>query len=225
MNYVDVNGDSIWISVEINNSIERYYYGKDADGNYGFIGSNGKLYLGDDSFANSLSTALGQLINGGDVGTDLVTYLMNSTNNLDIVPNIKNSADFDNAGYIYWNPNNNKEGGLNKFGNNERPAFIGLAHEMAHIRDSWKGTIDKRIWMSAAELGTEKNVYNAEKYATDIENRIRAENGITLREYYSSTAFPQLRLINNKGRNNFYNHLYYNTIKIGTENFRFIWNH
>lgn len=56
----------------------------------------------------------------------------------------KNKAD-ENGEYIKWNPNSTI-GGLNKLGTQERPAFIGLGHEMAHIKDVWNGTYDNSTW-------------------------------------------------------------------------------
>lgn len=51
---------------------------------------------------------------------------------------------------------------------------------MAHIKDSWRGTIDNTAWVTVGG----KAIPNAEKYATHIENQLRAENNISLRTHY-----------------------------------------
>lgn len=69
---------------------------------------------------------------------------------------------------------------MNTAGNETRPAYIGLGHEMAHIQDTWNGTIDNSTWVTFPGV----SIRNAEKYATHVENQLRAENGIPLRTHY-----------------------------------------
>ena len=68
-------------------------------------------------------------------------------------------------------------GGINQEGNRNRPSYIGLGHEMAHIKDIWQGTVDNGEWT--------QGISNAEKYATHVENQLRSEHGIPLRTHYS----------------------------------------
>lgn len=76
------------------------------------------------------------------------------------------------------------EGGLSYFFTSgygtSRPQFIALAHEFAHIEDSWRGTFDWSTWY------TNKNntIITAEKYAMFKENQIRAEHHQPLRMFY-----------------------------------------
>ena len=51
---IDIAGDSIWVT--INNP--NYYFGNTKEGGWGFYGSNGAKYAGDDKFVSSLSSAL-----------------------------------------------------------------------------------------------------------------------------------------------------------------------
>lgn len=118
---------------------------------------------------------------GGNVGNALVSDLVSSTKNVQIAQG-KNTADL-NEVYIKWNPNSTT-GGMNQIGTENRPAYIGLGHEMAHIQDCWRGTIDNTTWVTVG--GTA--IPNAEKYATHIENQLRAENDIPLRTHYGIDA-------------------------------------
>ncbi|MCL1943918.1 MAG: DUF6443 domain-containing protein [Candidatus Azobacteroides sp.] len=193
VNAVDLRGDSI--TYAINSTItnpdgttsfnsERYYYGQDANGNYGFIGADGQIYSGSNAYLNSLTTAVNDLRTGGNVGNSLVGELMNSTNTVQIVQGRNNIAD-PNGAFIKWN-SNSINGSVNEIGSLSRPAYIGLGHEMAHIQDIWNGTFDNSTWAIVTDInGNSVNIPNSEKYATHIENQLRAENGISLRTHYT----------------------------------------
>ena len=82
---------------------------------------------------------------------------------------------------IEWNPNNNKggysqavDGGLTR----ERPAFIGLSHELGHAFD----IMILKNW--GAEDWYKKGIKRSEIIAGDIENAIRYEHNISPRLYY-----------------------------------------
>jgi hypothetical protein len=189
VNNVDLRGDTI--TTVINSTItnadgttsiqsNRYYYGQDANGNYGFIGSNGQLYSGDNAYVNQLTGALNTL-RSGTVGNSLVGDLMNSTNTVQIAQGNSNKAASDGS-YILWNPSKT-DGGPDQYGGLSRPSYIGLGHEMAHIQDTWNGTIDNSTWVNIDG----KSIPNSEKYATHVENQLRAEHGIPLRSHYVRT--------------------------------------
>lgn len=196
VNTVDLRGDSI--TTIVNTTIKnpdgttslqstQYYYGQNSNGTYGFIDSSGNLYSGTDAFVSSLTTALNDLRTGGNVGSSLVSDLVSSTKNVQIAQG-KNTAD-PNGTYIKWNPNSTT-GGMSQIGTENRPSYIGLGHEMAHIQDAWKGTIDNNTWVTVG--GTV--IPNAEKYATHIENQLRAENNISLRTHYGIDASSRKRV-------------------------------
>ena len=186
MNTIDFHGDSITTVLITNGTagIERikYSYSAGENGEYGFRNSNGELYSGTDNFINSLTSALNELRTGGDVGNALVSELINSTNSVEIAQRKQNGADI-NGTYILWNPNLTT-GGLNEYGTEYRPAYIGLGHEMAHIQDTWRGTIDQSTWVTVNGI----NIPNSEKYSTHIENQLRAEHNIPLRTHYGIDA-------------------------------------
>lgn len=65
--------------------------------------------------------------------------------------------------------------------------MIGLAHEMAHVEDLWKGTLNRNIWIPASTTGS-SDIFYGEIYATHRENQIRKEWGQPLRTHYSPDA-------------------------------------
>lgn len=196
VNAVDLRGDSITsvIYSPITNadgttsmSRNSYYYGQDASGNYGFIGSNGSIYCGSDTYLNNLTAAVNSLRTGGNAGNALVSNLMNSTKTVQVLKG-SNTADI-NGTFIKWNPNSTT-GGMNSNGNENRPSYIGLGHEMAHIQDAWNGTLDNSTWVTVGGVA----IPNSEKYATHIENQLRGENRIPLRTHYGIDASTGTRV-------------------------------
>lgn len=217
---IDVNGDSIWVTVntQIANpdgsttlQTNRFYYGRDNQGNYGFLDpSTGKLYSGDNNFLTQASNALGNL-RSGTVGKNLVDYLASSSKNTEIAYGVKNYADEKSGAYVLWNENGAPSAPDQK-GNTNPPAYIGLGHELAHIQDIWQGTINRQTWRSVKDVtGNVVNITNAELYATHMENQIRAEHNIPLREFYGVTpdrqGDPSTRII----RSNTNKSLYYDS--------------
>jgi len=224
---IDVNGDSIWIVIKTNvtdasgnQSIkeDKYYYGQDKNGAYGFLDGSGAVYSGSEAFVGDVTTAIDKIRTGGDVGKGLVNDLMTSTNSTEIVKRSSNAADEVKGDYITWNPTGTTSAPDTK-GSTTRPSFIGLAHEMAHVRDVWNKTIDRNTWQSVTDAnGNTVNIRNAELYSTHIENQIRSENKLPLRAYYSVYASgsgdPNTRLIKAGTQQS----LYYNAN--GTTNYK-----
>ncbi len=181
VNFVDVNGDSIWVSVVNQNTktIDKYYWGTDSNGKQGFLDANKNLYTGNDQFVLDLTANITDL-SSKSFGKSLVSDLSASTNNLTIAKSRdgENKADV-NGTYILWEPKNTN-GGISDGGGTSRPSFIGLGHEMAHIQDTWNKTIDNTTWVT---IGSQ-TIPNSEKYATHVENQIRSEHNIPLRTHY-----------------------------------------
>ncbi|MCP9610510.1 M91 family zinc metallopeptidase [Coprobacter tertius] len=188
MSCFDMRGDSITTVIQIreedeNGNVrirhEKYYYGKDSSGKYGFIGSDGKIYSGDNSFIAKLTKAIKNM-SKGPVGSALVQELTESTKTVNIGKGEDNGVN-EKGDQITWNPES-EEGGIDSKGNDKRPSYIGLGHEMAHIQDTWNGTIDKGIWTVTNDGEV---IYNSEKYAVSVENKIRIENKIPVRTHYA----------------------------------------
>ena len=177
VNCIDINGDSIitTLTAEVNGKMKNitYTYKQDTKGSYGFYDASGNIYSGDNQYMNNLTNALSNL-REGKIGRALVDELMNSSKTVNIANRDKNQAD-PNGTYVKWNSWDTK-GGIDENGNFQRPVFISLGHEMAHIQDIWRGTYDRTMWVG--------KIPNAEKYATHVENQLRSEHGLPLRTHY-----------------------------------------
>ena len=92
------------------------------------------------------------------------------------------------GGVIYWNANSTT-GGIDINGNINRPAFISLAHEMAHASDANKGVLHfSKDFTSQLTKTSYYPKYNgllkSEWRAVYRENLIRRQLGIPMRAYY-----------------------------------------
>ena len=181
LKYIDVNGDSIAIRVDKNN-VAIYDKGKvyNSDGSQ-YTGKGVKIKKDGTmkltGFLKSTVKALDKIRAGGDVGGKLVSKLETDKNMFVIKKDVKNKTV---GRSISFDPSSST-GGPDEKGGNSRPAFVGLAHELAHALDWDDGVVDESPWItfSGGEIAT-----NSEKYATFIENQIRAENNLPLREFY-----------------------------------------
>lgn len=181
VNIVDINGDSIitTLTTQVGGKTVNvdYTYRTDPKGNYGFFDAQGNKYSGDNAFMGNLSQALADLREGA-IGNALVNELINNERKVNIANRNKNKAAPDGT-YVTWNASNT-EGGLNTAGNTDRPAYIGLGHELAHIQDIWRGTVIGGEWVNG--------IPNTEKYATHVENQLRSEHKLPLRTHYGVTS-------------------------------------
>ena len=191
---IDINGDSIKVNINlsipilgvgnINVNTSVHYQGGTA------YYQNGTVYNGNDQFVAQVGSALNSLGNGTE-GSELVNELERSTNNTTIINDINDRGNLtaNDGSQIRWNPIGTT-GGPDQTGSLTRMSFIGLGHEFSHVEDIINGTIDNSIWYYVRNADGEVvgSVSNAEKYATYRENQIRAENSMSLREFYSPTA-------------------------------------
>ena len=77
---------------------------------------------------------------------------------------------------IIWNPNQITHDGKD---------YITLAHELAHSLDRLNGTRTEETWFQIrTSEDTMKSIRKTEIFALHIENPIRAEHGLKLRERY-----------------------------------------
>lgn len=129
-----------------------------------------------------VTEALDAISNGGAAGKELIDYFQNADFK-DIMIE-KGSSNSERSGLISWNPTEQLSNFPNQDGSYGRSPFVGLAHEIGHTWDRWEnGDVNTSTpWYKAADGTT---VFQSEKIATWWENRIRAENGIGLRESYS----------------------------------------
>ena len=168
-------------------------------------GGKVKGYLG------KVVNALQSLSNTAE-GKSIVNELQNSTNNFTIkngsansftpsnltasygnIPSLQNVSNGTlptggSGGTIVWNPGISTSG-MNTAGNTNRPAYIGLGHEMAHGRDANQGTLyiggDYTNPLNGnSYLSKDQGLNKSEWRAVYYENIIRQQAGLPLRTQY-----------------------------------------
>lgn len=184
---IDINGDSIKVRIYENNNYLDLVY------NNGQLYNNGQVYEGNNQFATSTLDAINTLA-AGDVGELLVGFLASNENILTINQGFRigdNKASEDGT-QILWNHKQSDDGA-----GNSRPSFVALGHEMAHIQDNWKGSIDLSEWYSFKDdQGRTHTRTKSEIYATHMENQIRTEHGLPLRQF-DTPGLNDSRIITN----------------------------
>lgn len=203
INAADLRGDTITTIIDG----EVYYYGK-YNSTYGFINKKtGEYYMGDNKFSSKLNKAIATL-QLGERGAELVGLLINDKRTVSISES-QGENKFDggirNASVI-WN-SDKTDGGWNQRGDDQRPSFIGLGHEFAHVEGFWTGRAVKDYKWAPGAPGLEQ-------YATYVENQLRSEFGVPLRTHYGLSedpstgkiigGDPNTAIIDGKGNNLFY---------------------
>uniref|UniRef100_UPI00397FAD15 M91 family zinc metallopeptidase n=1 Tax=Spongiimicrobium sp. 3-5 TaxID=3332596 RepID=UPI00397FAD15 len=193
--FTEIAGDTIWINYK--NEKIRYEDGKlyNRDG----TAYNGKGLKTKKDGSTKLKGFLGKTVDalnsirtGGDAGNELVGDLQDSGQHVFIGKGSNSTRGL----RVSWNPSD-KSGGPDQSGSTRRPSFIGLAHELGHAHDALDGVVDRSTWVTTSD-GTA--IPNAEIYASHWENRVRGENGLSLRTHYSIDRGTNLGgLLNNNG--------------------------
>jgi len=184
----DIQGDSLWISFGRGNANRALYQ----DGK--LLNSDGSRYEGagvkvrkdgsvkiKDSFLSKTVAALDKA-SSKSAGNDLIDGIQSSTDNVNVVQSNSGNSYSPSTNTVSFDPSST-EGGLNTQGSTSRPSFIGLGHELAHSLDDISGTLNTSTIPG-------QNFTEAEKYATHIENQMRAEHHISLRTHYSYSMNP-----------------------------------
>lgn len=131
-----------------------------------------------------MTNALNRIRNGGEVGRDLVDFLQGRTGTNVVLAYSFNETTFNTDNItVNWDLNGTT-GGVDINGNVERPAYIGLAHELAHAYDMLSnGYVDESVWFYTI---SDNPIKMLEKNACIIENKIRLENSLPQRAFYYS---------------------------------------
>jgi hypothetical protein len=196
LKYIDPNGMEI-----------RVYAGQDTAGadiwltysENNLYNSDGSQYQGNHNGALSTKDALNQIFSSGITGRMLVKYLVKNGVS-QIEPNNAGGNRINRKGIIEFDINNSSLPiSVTVDGSTSRPAFVGLAHELAHQADIVMGQFNKNdIWISPTFTNNLQNPINSsEKFATFIENEVRKFHNISEREYYNSLR--STRVINSQG--------------------------
>jgi RHS repeat-associated protein len=197
--FCDVNGDSVWVTWQtgfwsflgLGTEHKALYSG-------GKLYENGQEYTGDDSYATAALGALNEinLVEGG-AGQTILTQIMGSDLNytLSDVGWLDSQSDrFEpgaRGGSIKWDPSVTNFG-MDAEGHTTAPAFVALAHEAAHAFDFDIGRHSKGLgkfydtetpWFYTPQG---KMISMADRYACEMENLVRGEHKVTLREYYAT---------------------------------------
>ena len=202
--FIDVNGDSLWVTHRTG------FLG--LGGKQTLLFENGNLYNQDGTAYTGkvkgyLSKAKGALddINAVSSGQGLLRQLEGSDLNFTVqrgsnkfVPNSvaraglarvspAHAAAASSDGTIYWNPGA-KSSGPNQLGNTARPNFLGLTHELGHASMAEQGMSDYSLFAPGHADPNLSRVTNDEFNAVHIENQVRSEYNIPLREFYTRDA-------------------------------------
>ncbi|MBU3745375.1 MAG: hypothetical protein FGM61_12670, partial [Sediminibacterium sp.] len=199
---IDINGDSIFVQVMMNKEtreVQNHYYGQ-VDGKWGLVGSDGKLYSGDDNFAKSIAGALDDLRTGGDFGAKFVGDAATGSDNIDIKPYSGNNVT--DGTTLYVNPNADQSAPTEK-GSQRLPFNITLGHEMAHGLATAKG-VKFDNWVTIPTEKGDRTLSQTELYATHVENMLRSESNLPLRTHYSQDSdggtVSETRILDSKSR-------------------------
>jgi RHS repeat-associated protein len=203
---IDVNGDSIFVQIMINaetRATEIYYYGQVGD-KWGLVGSDGKLYSGDNKFAGQIVGALDEIRTGGEFGAKFIGDAATGSDNIEIRSYTGNNVT--DGSILYVNPEADQSAPTEK-GSQKLPFSITLGHEMAHGLANAQG-VKFGDWVTIPTESGDRKLSQSEIYATHIENNIRAQQGIPLRTHYSQygdgTPVSETRLLDNKARSLYY---------------------
>ncbi len=210
LKYIDPSG--MWIQYSDSTGIYRY-----EDGQWHQYQTTGKnigqwtVYTAQaGSFLAGALDGLNQLRNS-TTGKNLLSFFENDMNNSFIKPTKGgNMADISDSelGIIYLNENFKGslipvEGG----GVQNSPFWLDIGHELAHRQDVILNGAAKANALWFNNPTTNQPIPNSEKYATHIENLIRAEAGMLLRTHYARqdmTGWENSRILNSSGVSIFY---------------------
>ena len=210
MKYVDPEGMKIVVRhTNDDNSLSEYEWQENND-IWGFYDAEGNLFAGSDDYLQSVSSALSYLMEGNH-GLSLVTTLAEMDDRMLITMHkSKNNFYHQASKSVSWIPD------ISKIGDTR----ISLAHELAHALDHLRGTINNDVWIPKGAYGQEKDIPFNEIYSMHIENLIRKEHSIPLRNAYLSEGttgrFWGPPIIDNRGRSIYFdvsNHTSYSIVK------------
>jgi hypothetical protein len=156
------------------------------------------------SFLEGVLTGLNALANNSETGQALLDFFANDNNDVFIRQGSKNVADL-NSFDIELDVNFRGSNIPTEAGLQTSPFWLDIGHELAHQQDIQKnGSVQAgTLWLTLPD-GT--IIRSTEKYATHIENQMRADANMPLRTHYVSQGFNGYApsLILNNGVSTFY---------------------
>ena len=217
--FIDINGDSLWISYRGNDILYENGNLSNKDGTT-YTGKGVKTDKNGNTtikgFLKHTVNALGSM-SSTQVGSGLLTELQGSDNNFTIERGSSNTFIADNTtasfanipelqavsnsmgsngsgGTIKFNPRSSSSG-FNTAGNTSRPAYVGLAHELFHGQDANRGTLYYGSNYTNPITGvsyqaTYQGLEKSEWRAVYNENILRKQAGLPLRTHYGLQQSP-----------------------------------
>ncbi len=176
-------------------NFNRYWYA--ANNPYKYVDPDGRVIKikgssADPEFKSKVADDLDKIM-ATKAGAELVRQLQSSKHVFYIVPSANKNAtavapaDRNNSksqgvgsgAIVIFNPANANGGGRDSTGSQNRPAFIGLAHELGHAKLADEGRYNDNY-----EPQVNRSTPPAEKDNLPIENSIRRENNLPERTWY-----------------------------------------
>ena len=193
VNLVDPWGEEI--RVVINGKTYTY---RDINGRLDFYDANDKPYDGNDIFIQQLRSALASIMKT-QTGSEIVNFLIALENVLNISSTTKPSQTNDEE--LYWNYRQT-DCGRDINGSYKTLPEIILAHELGHVYAHWLGIHNDEVWIPEDTMYKTPSIKKSEIYASHVENVIRTEMGLPLREYYANLdngVMPESLLVTRSG--------------------------
>jgi hypothetical protein len=206
--FIDRNGE--YIDINDPNGTDKYRYQngqtqkRQADGSYKTIDASEHL----SDFVLQTVAGLNGLENSGKTGKGMIDAFSGDKKDVTF-EYAKGKGAEANDGKITLDPTLANKAWTTD-GYKATPLFVTIGHEMEHLASNNSSNYD--TWYKPG-------VFKAEIGASHIENKIRAEAGLPLREFYGGNSkgpFEKSRLIDNQGNSIYYNrdggrYLYPNT--------------
>lgn len=118
---------------------------------------------------------------GGDTGKGLVDFFSGKDNHVFIEQNSKDK-NTNKGSKVKMSPKMRGNKVPTEDGAKQSPFYIALGHEIAHAQDRYlRGNDVDNQWLNVGGV----TIRDSEKYATHVENQLRAENGLSLRTHYA----------------------------------------
>ena len=200
INNIDVNGDWIYVMHEGQNykyDNGNFYAYNENEGDF-----SDQSELEDGSFLSVVLKALNKLSSNTVQGNDLVGYFGNGDNNAFISMGQVGSGNSEGYGDISLDPSLSGSDIPTENGIEKSPLWLDLGHELAHTQDYLtNGESVYDVW-EPNPSNPDKPFRESEKYATHVENTMRAQYGMPLRTHYANLGiggYEPTRILNVNG--------------------------
>jgi hypothetical protein len=206
---IDVNGDWIYI---MNGGVNYRYDNGAFQTMNKESGKYEKSDVSNDKFLSGLLQGLNDLKSNTNKGGEILGFFENDDNNVIITMNEQeddgnNWGRIEDSGEIGLKPSLTGSIIPTEEGLQESPFWLDLGHELAHQMDFLSnGEKVLGIWVENPSE-KDKPARETEKFATHMENIMRAQYGLPLRSHYMNEGkkgYEKSRILNSNGSSKFY---------------------